>query len=286
MLTPRPDLKPGEHRLSFAVREDGSVLDAIVISANPDYVPEEQAAKVMGQPVEFQEAVPTTPSRASEHTTLLCSFDSGTCEADSAKGDRRAGGVQWQPSQPGRFGAAVAINTKEAYLLYAGGANIPGERGNLTLWFRAAPGANPFTDGQDHYIGVIKYAPQVFCHVAEDRYQIFENSVALLLDGKSKSLLVRISDGRRGFVPLDVCALPPSAAGGSPDQWHYLSFSWDYPARRVRLAVDGRGVAQTLPHRFNGRETLGLFLGNGLYYNILQPLGGLLDDLHINSRPD
>jgi len=277
-------LTPGEHRLSLGVREDGAVLDAIAISANPDYVPEEQAAKVLGQPVEFQETVPSAPSRADEHTTLLCAFDSETCDADLAKGDRRAGGVQWRPSQPGRFGSAVALTAKEAYLLYDGGANIPGERGKLSLWFRAASNTNPFTDGQDHYFGVIKYAPQVVRHVAEDRCQIFENSVAVLLDGKSKSLLVRLNDARRGFVPLDVCSL--SAAGLLPDQWHYVSFSWDYPARRVRLALDGRGVSQMLPHRFDTRETLGLFLGNALYYNVLQPLGGFVDGLYISSRPD
>jgi hypothetical protein len=234
-------------------------------------------------PTEFREEVPSAPGHQGKNTTFISAFDGTTADADFAKDDRRAGGVQFKLEQPGRLGSAVAFTTKEAYLLYMGGPNIPGERGRLTAWFRAASGANPFTDGTDHYIGVVKYAPQVFRHVAEDRYQIFENTVALLFDGKSKSLVVRLNDGRRG-VTTDLCAIPAEKL--SPDQWHCLSFAWDYPARRVHLAVDGHGLAQTIPHRFDAREVLGLYLGNGMYYSVLNPLGGWLDQLDIASPPD
>jgi len=276
-------LSTGEHRLRFATREAGAVLDAVEISMDVDYVPEEEGGKETVKPEEFRESVPTEPVSVGEHTTFLATFDGASCDADFAKGDRRMGGVQFKLGQVGRFRSSVELKTKEVYLLCSGGSNIPGERGKLSLWFRPLPGTNPFVDGRQHYVFVLKYAPQVFRHVAEEHYEIFENTVMLLIKGRAKTLQAHLADGRRNTT-YKVCEIP--ADGLSPDEWHYLSFSWDYPARWVALAVDGQGVKQRIPYRFDSRETLGLYIGNALYYNVLKPLGCYVDELNINSKAD
>ena len=278
-----PTLATGEHRLYFATREAGAVLDAMEISTDLDYVPEEQVGKEIVKPEELRESVPTEPVSVGEHTTFLATFDGAICDADFAKGDRHMGGVQFKLGQVGRFRSSVELKAKEVYLLCSGGPNIPGERGKLSLWFRPLPGSNPFVDGKQHYVFVLKYAPQVVRHVAEERYQIFENTVMLLIKGGAKTMQVYLNDGRRAQT-YNVCKIP--ADGLSPDTWHHLLFAWDYPARWVKLAIDGRGVKQNIPYRFDSSETLGLYLGNALYYNVLKPLGCYVDDLHISSQPD
>ena len=279
-------LSAGRHRLQIAGREDNSIMDRLVLCENSRYVPPAEkrgssAAK------SFRFPVPDKPGRADRTVTYLNHFDDPvSASAAAAKGDARMGGMYWKLNQPGRFGKGVLVSHPKAYMLIMGKGNASSDDVTIDFWFRSEKGKDIFSDGKEHYLMTVQFESRMYVGKGpfEERRMRGKDKLTLILDSRSKRLRLKITPVLATVPSMYLMAdLPTEGADGRA--WHHVALSWQKSPARFWLALDGKGRLQTIPKGWTFEPVLGIFFGSADYYNILKPVGGVLDELRIRNVP-
>lgn len=273
-------LEAGRHRLQIAGREDNSILDKFLLVADKAYVPEEESRR-LGPSEPFTMPVPHGPAQPGPRDTYLNHFDQASAgDATYAKGDPRFGGMRYELGQPGRWGRGVRIAHAKAYGLVLGRGNVPANAATLEMWFK--PNADIFTDGQQHYLLSLLHEPWLDIKsgpLAQHR-KCGQDQLFVVVDGQAKQLRLRLQSPVRN-TKFDLLSLPTDSLAPTP--WHHVAVSWDKRSRRMWLALDGRGQTRQVRAGWDFRPVLGAYVGSAIYYNVLEPIQGTVDELRVRN---
>ena len=282
---PAVTLKAGPNRLQISGREDNSIMDRFVLCDDLRYVPPSEAGRVSAAEP-FTIPAPHKPGEPGPNVTYLNHFDDpASAKAVSAKGDPRMGGMYWKLNQPGRFGKGVLVSHPKAYMLMMGEGNASSDDMTIDFWFRSEKGRDIFSDGKIHYLITLQF--ESWAHVVQGpfkgRRRRGRDKLWVLLDSKNKLLRLDLRPFVRRVAPLDLLQLSTQRVKGN--KWRHLILSWEKKTGRFWLALDGKGRTRAVTKDWQFEPVLGIFLGSADYYNVLKPVGGVLDELRIRNVP-
>ncbi len=253
--------------------------EAVELSPIPGAASGDLAAPPQARTREFRlAALPTTQHTRGPDTLFLATFDE-SADAEYARGIGACSNLSSAPLTEGRWGQALDCTDAATNLLYAMDRNFIARAGTLECRVRAGE-TNIWADGAEHYLFTLR--PR--------RRMTGEPRIAVRLEvfkGEDNALHLRATG-----APAPVGLAIPTA-GLVPDEWHHIAISWDCtggPAATFWLAVDGRGVAMTIPSPCRMLPFASLQVGNtpwlGHHAHVGEsaPLGGYLDDLHISDQ--
>jgi len=178
----------------------------------------------------------------------------------------------------GKWGQALDCSDPPFCLYFDPYRNMVPRVGTLEFWVKSSP-TNLWADDRDHQF--VRLIPAASTS-APPRASL---AMELIKRGKDNKLYLQVK-------PVQA-TLSVSVARLDPDVWHHVAFSWDFRDSQASLwlVVDGQGKTVTLPSNINPVTPAALQIGNVHDYEAartgggFQPLGGLLDDLHISDEP-
>ena len=264
-------------------REDNSVMDRFVLCSDDKYTPPAEAQR-RSATESFTIQVPDKPGAPGPNVTYLNHFDDpASANAVSAKGDPRTGGMYWKLNQPGRFGKGVLVTHPKAYILLMGEGNASSDDVTIDFWFRSEAGRNIFADGKEHYLITLMFESHLY--VAQGPFLEHRRRgramLTVVLNAKTKRIYMKIHAS--GRVLPDLMNLPVKEP--KADEWHHVLLSWEKKTGRFWLALDGDGRTRSVRKGWGFEPVLGIFFGSASYYNVLTPVGGVLDELRIRNVP-
>jgi hypothetical protein len=255
--------QPSKPRRAFAFAIALLGLTSVLAAAGEGALPD--------PPLQFLRSL-SGPIERNPHTTLLAGYDrSDSADADWARANPGAAGIRIQPGVPGIRGQAVACYGYGAHLSYNGAGNAGREQGTVTFWAKSRPGVNIWKDGRDHYLFALRYGRRVYTLMKKGRGPRKGNRDLFWFWQKN--------DWRRDDQAITT--LP--AAGLDPDAWHHFVVSWDRPADRLWLAVDGKLATGKYwnPDR-TLRPTHTILVGGGWSHHHAQnPTEAIIDEFRI-----